>query len=174
MSRVVEVLDSTRVNDEGGHGLDVKCDPGGGANVTAPHFADAGDDGRPLPGDFAALEDSSGSGAEHATGYADVRNAGKAAPGEKRIYARDPQATPVCEVWLKGNGTIVITNDQGSFEMAPNGDVTINGVKIDASGNVTAPGEVTAKAASPATSVTLSQHIHPHPMGPTSAPTPGT
>lgn len=110
MSRIAEVLDSTRVNDEGGHGLDVKCDPGGGDNVTAPHFADAGDDGRPLPGDFAALEDSSGSGAEQVTGYADTKNAGRAAKGEKRIYARNPSGEVVAEVWLKGDGTVhVIT-----------------------------------------------------------------
>jgi hypothetical protein len=106
VSRVAEVLDSTRVNDEGAHGLDVKCDPGGGDNVTAFHFADAGDDGRPLPGDFVALEDSSGSGAEQATGYADTKNAGKALPGEKRIYSRDAEGAIVAEVWLQGDGKI--------------------------------------------------------------------
>ena len=110
VSRVAQVLDATRVNDEDGHGLDVKCDPGGGNNITAPHFADAGDDSPPLPGDFAALADSSGSGAEHVTGYADTKNAGRAAKGEKRIYARNPSGAVVAEVWLKGDGTVhVIT-----------------------------------------------------------------
>lgn len=180
MSRIAEVQSTRRTNDETGHGVDVKVDPGGGALSTVPHFADPGDDSLPLPGDFAALEDSAGSGAEQVTGYADVANVGKAVPGEKRTYGRDSNKTPVCEVWLKGDGTIVIANDSGSFEMAPNGAVTINGVVIDADGNISAPGEVTADgevtamAASPATSVTLSHHIHPTGVGPSSPATPGT
>lgn len=174
MSRVAEVLDSTRTDDEAGKGLDVKCDPGGGDNVTAPHFADPGDDSRPLPGDYAALEDSAGSGAEQVTGYADVRNAGKAAAGEKRIYARDASGALKIELWLKGDGRLVITNSSGTVEMAANGDVTINGVVIDADGNITAPGEVTAMAAVPAESVTLSQHIHGTGAGPSDPPTPGS
>lgn len=174
MGRVAEVLSTKRVNDEAGHGVDVKVDPAGGNPSTVPHFADPGDDSLPLPGDFAALEDSAGSGAEQVAGYADTRNVGKAAAGEKRIYGRSSSGTPVCEIWLKGDGTIVITNDGGSFEMAPSGAVTINGVVIDPDGNVSVPGEVTAMAESPGTSVTLSQHIHPTGVGPSSPPTPGT
>jgi len=50
--------------------------------------------------------------------------------------------------------------------------INANGVEIDASGNATAPGEVTAKAAT--TPVNLSTHLHPTAMGPSGAPTPGT
>ena len=51
--------------------------------------------------------------------------------------------------------------------MDAEGNVTITG-------NLVVHGEVTAKAAVPAQAVKLSTHVHPHPMGPTSAPTPGT
>jgi len=172
MSRVGEVLSFERVVEEGAHGADVKVDPGGTANVTAPHYADAGDDSHPLPGDFVALEDSSGAGAEQATGYADVRNAGKARAGEKRIYARNVAGAPVVEVWLKNDGSIVIANGTGAFELAPSGAVTINGVTISPSGAISAPGEITAKSTT--TPVSLTQHIHPTGLGPSGAPTPGT
>ncbi len=150
MGRIAEVLSSRRTSDEGGHGLDVVCDPGGGANITAPHFACPGDDSAPLPGDYAALEDSSGTGAEQCTGYADVRNAGVALPGEKRIYARDTGGDVVAVIYLKRNG-----------------DVVINGAVISPAG------EVTAKTGTP-TSVTLTGHIHSTPFGPSSPPTAGT
>jgi hypothetical protein len=173
MSRVAIVRSTSRVTEEGGgEGLDVVCDPGGDQNVTAPHFADAGDDSCPLPGDFVALEQSSGTGVEQAVGYADVDNAGKAAPGEKRIYARDARGAVKVELWLKGDGAIVVDNGAGKLELAPGGDVTINGVTIDKSGNVSAPGDVTAKRGPQA--VRLSTHTHLSGTGPTQSPTPGT
>lgn len=174
MSRIGRVERTERVTDEDGtRGLDVVVDPDG-QPVTAPHFADPGDDSVPLPGDYAALELSAGSGAEQIAGYADVRSTPKAAAGEKRIYARNAAGTTVVEVWLKADSTIVIANASGSYEMAANGDVTINGVVITAAGEITAPGEITAMAASPATSVGLSTHLHGSGTGPTTAPTPGT
>lgn len=171
MSRVAEVLSSDRTVDEGAHGVDVKCDPGGNP-MTAPHFADSGFDSQPLPGDYVALGDSSGSGCEHVVGCADVRNEGKAEPGEARVYARDASGAVVVELWLKGDGALVIDNGSGKVELAAGGDVTINGVVIDASGNVKAPGEVTAKATQ--APVSLSSHLHPTGVGPSSSPSPGT
>lgn len=165
MGRIAEVQTTRRVADADGHGLDVQCDPAGGANVTAPVFGPAGVDAVPLPGDYVALEDSTGAGAEQATGFADVRLSGRAQPGEVRIYARKSDGSLAIELWLKTDGTLVIGSG---------GDVTINGVVITAQGEVKAPGEVTAKASSPATSVGLSTHIHGSNTGPTTPPTKGT
>ena len=127
MSRVALVRCTERVTDDGGHGLDVVCDPGGDENVTAPHFADPGDDSCPLPGDYAALEESAGAGAEQAVGYADVQNAGKAGPGEKRIYARDPTGKPVAALWLKADGSIVAENAGGTLTLTPDGVLSVAG-----------------------------------------------
>jgi hypothetical protein len=171
MSRVAIVLSFERVVDDGGQGVDVKVDPGGDS-ITVPHFADPGDDSCPLPGDTAALGESSGAGAEHATGYADTRNAGKALAGEKRLYARAADGTVKVELWLKRDGSIVISNGQGSFAMETGGNVTINGVTIDTGGNVRAGGEVTAKVGPQ--QVSLSTHSHLSGTGPTQPPTPGT
>lgn len=128
MSREAQVESAERTNDsETGHGLNVTCDPGGKNNITAPHYADPGDDSCPLPGDYAALTEASGTGAEAATGYADVRNAGKALPGEKRIYGRDANGAVVGDLWIKRDGTIVGTNAGGSITLSPQGVLSVSG-----------------------------------------------
>lgn len=170
MSRFAVVLRVERVTDEG-HGLDVVCDPGGGNNVTAPHCATPGDDSAPLDGDFVQLVESGGTGAESAVGYADVDNAGKASPGEKRIYARDSSGAVVVDLWLKNDGSLVIDNGSGHVVLEVGGDVVINGVVISAAGAISAPGEVTAKANS--TPISLTAHTHPTAAtGAASAPIP--
>jgi hypothetical protein len=127
MGRTAVVLSSAHVTDGGGHGVDVTCDPDGGRIVTAPHFANAGVDALALPGDSVALEDSSGTGCEQATGYADTANAGKAAPGEVRLYARDSSGAVKGDVWLKGDGTIVATNGGGTLTLSPDGVLSVGG-----------------------------------------------
>lgn len=172
MGLIARLLSFTRTKVDGAHVNDVKVDPGGGANVTAQHFGCPGDDSVPLPDDFVATTSAPGSGTELVIGYIDPKNEPKAEAGEKRIYSRDSDGAVIAVVWLKNDGTIVVANGSGSIEMAPGGDVTINGVKIDTSGNVSAPGEVTAMAQ--AAPVNLSTHQHPTAMGPSGSPTPGT
>jgi len=100
---IAEVLSVEQTED----GLDIKCDPGGGAVITVPHFATPGDDSPPLPGDFVSLEESAGSGSGQASGYSDPLPS-QAANGEKRIYARSPAGVATAEIWLKGDGSISI------------------------------------------------------------------
>jgi hypothetical protein len=185
MSRIAQVLSSERVQDDGGHGVDVKADPGGGDAVLAPLFVDPGTDALPLPGDFVALDDSSGTGGEQATGFADVRNAGKAKPGETRLYSRASDGAVKVEIYLQGDGALTIGNGAGAIVLEKNGDVTINGLRIAkdgkvtgtkdivTSGNVTADGEVTAMAKTPK-AIPLSKHAHlTAGVGPPSPPLPG-
>lgn len=127
MGRLAQVLNSTRTSDSSGHGVDVQVDPGGGANATVPHFTNPGIDGSPLPGDFAALEDSTGVGEEFCAGYADTRNAGKAAPGEVRLYARDASGAVQGDLWLKGDGSIVGINGGGTLTLSPAGVLSVSG-----------------------------------------------
>lgn len=68
----------------------------------------------------------------------------------------------VCRVWTKNDGKVMITNESGLFEMAPNGNVTINGVTIDTEGRITAA-EVTAGG------VALSAHVHAYVDSPAGA-----
>lgn len=169
MGRTVEVLGVELADRDGAQILEVKVDAGDGDACTVEHFGPAGDDSPPLPEvDFAQLVETTGAGAEAAVGYRDTQNPSVAAKGERRLYARNAAGETVAVLWLKGDGTVVVTNLAGkSMEMAPNGDVTIKG-------NLFVEGEITAKSALPATKVKLSTHLHPTGVGPTSAPTPNT
>lgn len=126
-------------------------------------------DSLPLPGDEVVLEDSEGSGSSTATGFADAKNAGKAAGGEYRAVGRDPSTgAEVVEVWCKGDGSFEVN------PLVPAYKIKLGKVEIDELGNITTPGEITGMAGSPATSVTLSKHLHPTGVGPSGKPQPGT
>jgi hypothetical protein len=64
-------------------------DDGHPETVTAELLAEPGVDALPLPGDEAMIEEAEGQGETSINAFADPKNAGKAEPGERRIYARD-------------------------------------------------------------------------------------
>lgn len=122
MGRIARVLSFERVTRNGAKVTDVKVDPGGGAIITAEHFATPGDDSHPLPGDYVFIEDAPGSGRASVIGYLDPLNTPKAQPGDKRIYARDADTgAVVVEVWLQNDGTGTLSNDNGSAVLLPDG-----------------------------------------------------
>lgn len=157
MGRIVIVENFARAMRQNGANVsDVIVNPGGGANITAEHFADPGDDSFPLTTDYAVAVQTIRKGGMALAGYVDPINSPKAQAGEKRIYARDSGGASICEIWLKADGSILVSNDQGSIELASGGDINImnsgghitmasggdidlNGVTIDASGNVSMP-----------------------------------
>lgn len=110
-------------------GSDVKAGLGNEHNVTAKHFTSPGEDSHPLPGDYCALSPSTGTGRQAAIGYIDLKNKPQAAPGEKRVYARDSEGVIVCEMWMRNDGSIEISSQ------ASGADVIINGVRIPADGS---------------------------------------
>lgn len=174
------VLEFLRVDDEGVHTTDVKADPGDGDNFTAKHCAPPGEDSYPLDTDVVIAVPGYGSGRYIVVGYLDTANPAAALKGEKRWYSRDPDDSGAIKgvLWLKKDGSVHVTNAEGSFVLGADGNVTINGAVIDTDGNITTPGdveatgEVTAKAGG--SSVGLSTHTHPAGTGPTGSPTPGT
>jgi hypothetical protein len=169
-----EVLSVERDTEEGAHVTNVIVDTGGGSNLTAEYFPNPGDDSPPCVGDMVTLGESEGAGSMAVTGANDARNPGKAAGGERRLYARDEHGTPVAELWLKADGSGEITGLKCGWKIAmgTDGSITLNGVTIDKDSNIKAPGEVTAMSAGPG--VKLSTHLHPTSMGPSGGPTPGS
>jgi hypothetical protein len=159
MSRVAEVI----AVDRSAEPAEIKVDPED--PCTPDHYQPAGDDALPLAGDFAAVsDDDEGSSSGEVVGYHDPLDANrKASPGEKRIYARSADGVCVGEIWIKGDGSLVLksvlASSGGEIAIAPSGDVTINGVTIDAAGNVTAPGTVTGVELV-AGAIPLSLHYH--------------
>lgn len=150
------------------HGVDVTVDLSDDDEnlTTAEHYTPPGLDVLPLPGDEVVVEEADGQGEGTAIAYQDLKNPGKAAPGEWRHYARDSSGKVVCEVWLKGDGTVAIKAD-GPL------DYNDGAFVVDKEGNATFKGEVTAMAGTPA-EVKLSTHLHPTAMGPSGPPQPGT
>lgn len=152
MAKIAQLLSFARATRNGIPVSDVKCDPGGGANVTAEHASAPGDDSHPLPGDYVAIGAASGTGRETAVGYYDPKNAGVAQAGEKRIYARTPDGAVSVEVWLKKSGECLITNGAGTFILEPGGTFDLNGFRITPDGNGTT-----------ANGVSLDGHTHDQP-----------
>lgn len=160
-SKCAEVVGFERRN-----GIDeVRVDMGGKDVVTAEHYADAGSDCPPLVGDFAAIEDSSGTGTKQAVGYTDALNEGVAEPGEKRFYSRDTDGNIKATAWLKGDGTIVIENANATFSLALDGILTMTVPKLviesddirlgnEAGQPVACIGDLVAGATPPLTSAT--------------------
>ena len=125
MGLISELLSFLRTEEDGAHVSDAKIDPGDGANVTARHFADAGDDSHPLPGDFVATVEAPGSGGAQVTGYLDTVNEPQAAAGEKRIYSRDSDGAVMAVVWLKADGTIELGSPDDFVALAAKVDAEI-------------------------------------------------
>ena len=144
MGRLGIVKQIARAVIRGANVLNAIADPGGGANVTARVFSASGEDAPPLPDDTAVIIPLGQIRGNAAVGFADTKNVGVAAAGEVRRYSRNASGSPVAVLWLKTDGSIEIVNGGGSFVMAPGGNVTINGVEIDTSGNITTPGTVDA------------------------------
>ena len=140
MGRLAKVMAIVRAVRNGGNVIDITANIGGNFNVTELHTSAPGDDSPPLPGDYVALLEVVGSGQGLAVGYMDPLNVGIADPGEKRIYSRDSSGVVTAFIHLSDDGGILMINASGIMSMAAGGDVTINGVTIDTSGNVTLPG----------------------------------
>lgn len=159
------------------HGVDVTVDlSDDDANlVTAEHYTPPGLDVLPLPGDEVVVEEADGQGEGTAVAYQDLKNPGKAVAGEWRFYARNSSGSPVCEIWLKGDGTVEVSNASGKYKLLPDGSLDYNdgAFTCDPQGNAAFKGEVTAMAGTPA-AVKVSTHLHPTGVGPSGPPQPGT
>ena len=171
MGRLSIVQQTARAVLRGANVLNAIVNPGGGANRSARVGNSPGEDSVPLPGDTAIEVDLEQIRGSAAVGFVDTKNAGVAGAGEVRRYARNAAGSPVAVFWLKADGTIVVMNFAGSIVMAPSGSVVINGVTIDPNGNIDAPGdmsaggEVSAPTVAADTSLTvaskeLNGHVH--------------
>lgn len=155
---------------------DVKMDPGGGPNVTAEHFQPAGDDSPALPGDYGFAAPGMQAGRFAVLGYVDALNAPQSVPGEKRTYSRNDAGAPVAQVWLKGDGTVLVENALGSFELRPDGsqrgENAAGYFELRVTGEFVANGARLTPTGDVVTSDGVSLRNHPHvPMGPPPIPT---
>lgn len=176
MGLIGRILSFVRAERNGAQVSDVKTDPGGGPNVTAEHFAPAGDDSHPLASDYVYAAPSPQRGRYAAVGYVDPKNPPKAQPGEKRIYARDADGTVVVEVWLQNDGTATLVNGEGSVTLAPDGAIKgVNGAgqfELEAAGDFVANGATMTTDGDVVTSdgISLRTHVHVGNLGVNTSP----
>ena len=116
---------------EGDDGPETDVDLGGGDLAPTDHMPGAGDDSPPLAEDYVALIELDGVTEQlAAVGYSDATDK-VAAPGEKRIYARDSAGVLKAEVHIKGDGEIVVKQTAGSsITIAASGAVTIAATSV--------------------------------------------
>lgn len=154
MGLIGRVLSFVRRDDAGIKTSVVKAEIEGGNIRTFHHVAPPGDDSFPLNSDSVFVGSTQRSGGLAAIGYFDTVNTPKAQAGEKRIYARNPaNGMAIAEVWIKSDGSVVLSNAAGSmelrgngsiagsngggmFELQSGGDFVVNGAKITAAGDV--------------------------------------
>lgn len=140
---IARILEVRRVVRGGVSVVDVKCDPGGGANVTPEHIATPGDDSPPIPVvDRVAAFEVEGTGRAVGAGYVDTANPGTAEPGERRLLGRDSSGAIQATVHLKADGEVEIFNAAGSFVLSALGEITGQNLsggffKLDALGGFT-------------------------------------
>lgn len=120
-ARLMRVLGFTRVTRRGAPVSDIDSAAGGGYNATPEHMQPTGDDARPLRDDYLVVVPMPGGKRSVAVGFLDPLNEGVTGPGEKRIYARNEEGAPMCQVWLKATGEVLISNDNGSVTLRPDG-----------------------------------------------------
>lgn len=126
MGRIAFVVSFER-NGSGGENIaDVKIDVGGGDVLLVEHFAPPGYDAVPLDGDYVATTSFPGDGEEAAVAYVDPDNEPTAGPGEVRLYSRDSAGLVVAHVYCKADGSIEISNDNGTVTLGADGKFNVN------------------------------------------------
>ena len=147
MGRVGRLLSFFKVTKGNAKTYDAKVNLAANINTTVDHFSSPGDDSQPLPDDYCALVVQTGEGRMSGVGYIDPNNLQKSNAGDKRIYARHSNGDEIIELWLKNDGSAILSNGTGSIQLLANGTVNINGVTIDTSGNIVSPTSVSAPSA---------------------------
>lgn len=152
MGRLARVLEYTYRTLRGDKVADVKANPGGGANVTAPHAEPANQTSRPLPQDLTVLVPVPGEGREVVVAFIDPKNLQDIAAGEHKTYARDAAGAQVCSVRMLNTGAISIEST------AP---VNINGATVGTDGAISSPVSISAPSVV-ANGKELAGHAHPY------------
>lgn len=146
MGMIARLKQWVRTSRNGAQISEAKLDPGGGALLLSESFSAPGEDSQPLDTDYLAIMRVQGTGRAVVVGTLDPKNADQSGPGERRLYSRDSGGNVVSSIWLKADGSIALEST---------GDITINGVTISATGQVTVPSSLKVGGKE------LNNHDHP-------------
>lgn len=116
-----KLLSFARAPRNGAKQSDVKLDLGGKDILSATHAQGSGDDAYPLPGDYPVSVWIERSGGLVTVGFVEPDATQAAQPGDRRMYSRTAQRAEAAQVWIKNDGTVLVSNPSGSYELRPDG-----------------------------------------------------
>lgn len=120
MGIIGKLLSFTRATRDNAKQADIKIATSGDT-LTAQYVQGAGDDAVPLPGDYPLCVRIERAGRVVVVGFVEPDATQTAQAGERRMYARDGDRAEVVQIWLKNDGTLLASNDNGSYELRPDG-----------------------------------------------------
>lgn len=120
MGIIGKLLSFTRTTRDNAKQADIKIATSGDT-LTAQYVQGAGDDAVPLPGDYPLCVRIERAGRVVVVGFVEPDATQAAQAGERRMYARDGDRAEVVQIWLKNDGTLLASNDNGSYELRPDG-----------------------------------------------------
>ena len=120
MGIIGKLLAFTRTARDNAKQADIKIATSGDT-LTAQYVQGAGDDAVPLPGDYPLCVRIERAGRVVVVGFVEPDATQAAQAGERRLYARGGDRAEVVQVWLKNDGTLLASNDNGSYELRPDG-----------------------------------------------------
>lgn len=120
MGIIGKLLSFTRTTRDNAKQADIKIATSGDT-LTAQYVQGAGDDAVPLPGDYPLCVRIERAGRVVVVGFVEPDATQTAQAGERRMYARDGDRAEVVQIWLKNDGTLLASNDNGSYELRPDG-----------------------------------------------------
>lgn len=120
MGVIGKLLSFVRATRDNAKQSDIKIATSGDT-LTAQYVQGAGDDAVPLPGDYPLCVRIERAGRVVVVGFVEPDATQAAQAGERRMYARDANRAEVVQLWLKNDGTLLTSNDNGSYELRPDG-----------------------------------------------------
>lgn len=120
MGVIGKLLSFARTTRDNAKQADIKIATSGDT-LTAQYVQGAGDDAVPLPGDYPLCVRIERAGRIVVVGFVEPDATQAAQAGERRMYARDGDRAEVVQIWLKNDGTLLASNENGSYELRPDG-----------------------------------------------------
>ena len=128
------------VLDNGDKAIVIEIKLNGGQIVTVPQFANAGINSKPCIDDYVVVTDTIGDTGFAVVGYLDRQNVSVSKDGEIRLVGRGMSGNEMCQVYLKQDGSVTVSNDLSSITMDELGTIESKtgpgSIKMDAVGNI--------------------------------------
>jgi len=153
----------------------LKSDIGGNEIVTGVIASAPGDVSHPIASDIPVLDGAQKSGSVVVLGYVDGSPLPpiNISPGERVMFSRNSAGDSMSSISLLSDGSVIIANASGgSIAIDSSGSINLNGVIIDALGNISVPGNLDALSVSATLIQAGGGEVVGHTHGGTTAPFP--